>query len=127
MGRIALSAQMMAMTKEHAQMETQLNENQDVLESKWRKQMESQKERFEEKEAVILGLKETIAGLEGEIEALKGSLQKEKSVAVAEAAEDMSKLGAEINILKERIKVEELKAQQNGMASEKMVAELENQ
>merc|ERR1712232_951818 len=80
--RIALSAQMMAMTKEHAQMETQLNENQDVLESKWRKQMESQEERFEEKEAVILGLKETIAGLEGEIEALKESLQKEKSVAV---------------------------------------------
>jgi len=125
--RIALSAQMMAMTKEHAQMETQLNENQDVLESKWRKQMESQEERFEKKEAVILGLKETIAGLEGQIEALKESLQKEKSVAVAEAAEEMSKLGAEINILKERIKAEELKAQQNGMASEKMVAELENQ
>ena len=89
--------------------------------------MESQEERFKEKEAVILGLKETIAGLEGEIEALKESLQKEKSVAVAEAAGEMSKLGAEINILKERIKAEELKAQQNGMASEKMVAELENQ
>merc|ERR1712045_602925 len=78
--RIALSAQMVAMTKEHAQMETQVNENQDVLESKWRKQMESQEEKLKEKEAVISGLKETIAGLEGEIEALKISLQEEKSV-----------------------------------------------
>ena len=58
---------------------------------------------------------------------LKVSLQNEKSVAVAEAASEMSKLTAEISILKERIRTEEIKALQNGKASEAIVASLEAQ
>jgi len=125
--RIALSAQMVAMTKEHAQMETQLNEAKDVLDSKWRKQLEAHEGKFQSKEDELLESKENIVGLQGEIEALKLSLQNEKSVAVAEAAEEMGKLTSEISILKERIKAEEIKIMQNGQASEKKVAALENQ
>jgi len=125
--RIALSAQMVAMTKEHAQMESQLNEAKEVLEGKWQQQLEVKEEEYRLKEDECAEARETIVGLNGEIDALKISLQNEKSVAVAEAAGEMSKLTAEISILKERIRTEEVKALQNGQASEKVVASLEEQ
>lgn len=106
-------------------METQLNEAKDVLETKWRKQLESQEDKFKGKEDELSQKQEVIAGLEGEIEALKVSLEQEKSVAVAETAKEMSKLNAEINILKERIKAEELKALESDQASAKKVQMLE--
>jgi len=125
--RIALSAQMVAMTKEHAQMETQLNEAKEVLEGKWKEKLEAQEEALKLKEQEIADTQEIIAGLKGEIDALKISLQNEKSVAVAEAAGKLSKLTAEINILKERIRAEEEKAVQNGEAAKKLQASLEAQ
>lgn len=125
--RIALSAQMVAMTKEHAQMESHLNDAKEVVEGKWRKQLEAQDELYHEKEGELAETRETVVGLHGEIDALKVSLQNEKSVAVNEAAEEASKLTAEINILKERIRAEEVKALKSGKASEKVVAGLEKQ
>merc|ERR1712038_370437 len=125
--RIALSAQMVAMTKDHAQMEMQLNEAKDVLEAKWRKQLDSKDEIYQEKVDELEKTNEVIAGLHGEIEALKVSLQNEKSVAVAESAKEMSKLSAEINVMKERIKMEEQKAMDSSAASEKKVVLLEQQ
>jgi len=125
--RVALSAQMVAMTKEHAQMESQLNDAKEVLEVNWRQQLEDKEEQYEEKEKEVANAREVIVGLRSEIAALKVSLQNEKSVAVAEAAEEMSKLNAEISILKERIRAEEMKAMQNGQACEKVVASLEAQ
>merc|ERR1712038_600485 len=125
--RIALSAQMVAMTKEHAQMETQLNEAKEVLEGKWKEKLEAQEEALKLKEKEIADTQEIIAGLKGEIDELKISLQNEKSVAVAEAAGKLSKLTAEINILKERIRAEEEKAVQNGEAAKKLQASLEAQ
>lgn len=125
--RIALSAQMVAMTKEHAQMETQLNESKEVLEVKWRKQLEVQEEQYKKKEEECAECREAIVGLNGEIDALKISLQNEKSVAVAEAAGEMSKLTAEISILKERIRAEEVKALESGQASKLVVNSLEEQ
>jgi len=125
--RIALSAQMVAMTKEHAQMEAQLNDAKEVLEGKWKEKLEEKEEEFRLKEKEIADTQEIIAGLKGEIDQLKISLQNEKSVAVAEAASKMSKLTAEINILKERIRAEEEKAVQNGEASKKLQASLEAQ
>merc|ERR1712038_641630 len=76
--RIALSAQMVAMTKDHAQMEMQLNEAKDVLEAKWRKQLDSKDEIYQEKVDELEKTNEVIAGLHGEIEALKVSLENEK-------------------------------------------------
>merc|ERR1719148_556181 len=100
--RIALSAQMVSMTKEHAQMESHLNDAKEVVEGKWRKQLDAQDQQYQEKEAELAMTRETIVGLNGEIGALQISLQNEKSVAVNEAAEEASKLTAEINILKDK-------------------------
>lgn len=125
--RIALSAQMVAMTKEHAHMETSLNEAKEVEESKWRKKFDSQEEKYKEKEAELTKASETIAGLNGEIEALKEALQNEKSAAEAENAEALSKLNSEINVLHERLKTEELKNEANGIASQQKVTKLEKQ
>jgi len=125
--RIALSAQMVAMTKEHAQMESHLNDAKEVVDGKWRKQVVLQDEQYAEKEAELAETREACVGLNGEIEALKVSLQNEKSVAVNEAAEEASKLTAEINILRERLNAEEIKTMKSGKASEKIVASLEAQ
>jgi kinesin family protein C1 len=125
--RIALSAQMVAMTKEHAQMETSLNEAKEVEESKWRKQLQAEDEKFKAKEQELIMTGETIAGLRGEIQALKESLQDEKSAAVAENAEHMSKLNAEINVLNEKLRMEEQKNEANGIASQEKVLKLEKQ
>jgi len=125
--RIALSAQMVAMTKEHAQMETQLGEASAVLEAKWRKQLEAEEEKHKNLKAEILIYNERIAGLEGEIDALKDSLQREKSDAMAESASEISKLNGEINIMKERLRMEERKFMESDKASEAKVLALENQ
>jgi len=125
--RVALSAQMAAMTKEHAQMETQLNEAKECLEGKWKDKLEDKEKEFKLKEQEITDAHEIIIGLQGEIDELKVSLQNEKSEAVAEAAGKMSKLTAEINILKERIRAEEEKAVQNGEESKKLQISLESQ
>lgn len=123
--RIALSAQMVAMTKEHASMETTLTESKDVLETKWRKKLEDQEEKYQEKQEEIVKLNERIVGLQGEISALKDSLKDEKNAAAAENAEEMSKLRSEIEISKERLRTEELKAVTMGNASQAKVDALE--
>lgn len=125
--RIALSAQMVAMTKEHAHMETSLNEAKEVEESKWRKELKQQEARFEAKEAELVKAGEVIAGLNGEIDALKEALQNEKSAAVAENAEEMSKLRAEIGVLHEKLKAEEYRNEASGLANQEKVLKLEKQ
>lgn len=125
--RIALSAQMVAMTKEHAHMETTLYEAKEVEESKWKKELEIQQEKLEAKEQELKIASEKIAGLQGEIEGLKKSLQDEKYAAVAENAEEMSKLSAEIQILHQKLRVEEQKNEVNGVASREKVLKLEQQ
>jgi len=124
--RIALSAQMVAMTKEHASMETTLNESKDVLETKWRKEIEAEQEKIKDKQAELDAANERIVGLQGEIEALKDALKDEKNLASAENAEEMSKLSAQIEILKERLRTEENRSLALGHASESKVAALEN-
>ena len=101
---------MVAMTKEHAQMETQLNEAEEVLEGKWQEQLEVKEEEYRLKEEECAQAREIIVRLKWEIDALKVSLKNEKSVAVAEAASEMSKLIVDISVLKERIRTEEIKA-----------------
>merc|ERR1712038_578286 len=108
-------------------METSLNEAKEVEESKWRKELQLQEQKYHEKEEELKQAGEKIAGLNGEIEALKEALQNEKSVAVAENAEAMSKLNAEINVLHEKLKAEELQNEANGIAANQKIAKLENQ
>uniref|UniRef100_A0A7S3Q460 Kinesin motor domain-containing protein n=1 Tax=Chaetoceros debilis TaxID=122233 RepID=A0A7S3Q460_9STRA len=123
--RIALSAQMVAMTKEHAMMETTLSESKDVMETKWRKKLEAQEEKYENKEKDIVVLNERVAGLQGEISALMDALKDEKNLAAAENAEEMSKLRSEIEIMKERFRAEELKGLALGASSAEQVLEFE--
>lgn len=123
--RIALSAQMVAMTKEHAQMEATLNDSRDIMETKWRKQVEEESEKLVVKQQEMNKLQERIVGLQGEIEALKLALKDEKNVAAAENAEQMSKLSAEIEILKERLRSEENRSRELGVSSQNQVDELE--
>jgi chromosome segregation ATPase len=54
--RIALSAQMVAMTKEHAHMETTLNESKSIMEAKWRKEVEAEAKK--ENKIPVVGLSE---------------------------------------------------------------------
>lgn len=124
--RIALSAQMVAMTKEHAQMETTLNESKDVMETKWRKEIEAETEKIAAKQKELDMANEKIIGLMGEIEQLKLALKDEKNAAHAENAQEMGKLASEIEILKERLRSEENRSREMGVASESKVRELED-
>lgn len=123
--RIALSAQMVAMTKEHAHMETTLNESKSIMEAKWRKEVEAEARKLETKQKELDAANERIVGLLGEIEALKLALKDEKNAAHAENAEEMSKLASEIEILKERLRSEEMRSREMGIASQSKVEELE--
>ena len=125
--RIALSAQMVAMTKEHAHMESSLTEAKEFEESKWKEELEVQQEKYKMKEKELEQAKERIAGLNGEIEALKAALKNEKSAAVATNAEEMSKLNAELRVLHEKLRAEEMRSSANGAATEAKVAKLEQQ
>jgi len=119
--RIALSAQMVAMTKEHALMEAQLNEANEILEAKWRKQFKAQEDLIQQKEDALTESLETVTGLEGEIASLKEALSDKKSKQEAEHAEEISKLNGEVRRLEGRIKAEEekLAAVQEAFAKER--------
>ena len=125
--RIALSAQMVAMTKEHASMETSLTEAKEIEEVKWKRILEEQEEKYKAKEKELVKAGEVIAGLNGEIEALKKALQHEKSAAVAENVEEMGKLNAQIGVLQEKLKAEENRNEANGLANQQKVLKLEQQ
>jgi len=125
--RITLSAQMVAMTKEHAQMESNLNDAKEVVEGQWRKQLEEQEGQYESKEEELAEARESCVGLNGEIESLKVSMQQEKSVAMDEAAREVNQFVAEIDVLKDKIRAEEAKGLKSGQDSARVVAELEAQ
>ena len=119
--RVATQAQMVAITKEHALMEAQLNEANEILEAKWRKQFKAQEELIQQKEDALTESLETVAGLEGEVASLKEAISDKKSKQEAEHAEEISKLNGEIRRLEGRVKAEEEKlvAAQEAFAKER--------
>jgi len=123
--RIALSAQMVAMTKEHAYMETNLTESKDVMETKWRQQVEAEASKLTQKQAELNEANERMIGLGGEINAMKLALKDEKNSAHAENATEMGKLASEIEIMKERLRTEEMRSRQLGVSSQSQVEDLE--
>jgi len=125
--RIAISAQMVAMTKEYAQMEAQLKDASTFEEVKWRKMMEGQEEKLASKENELkLALEEQMA-LHVQIDALKQALQTEKTFAVADTTEEMSKLKGELLVLKERMKMDGEKIAAQDIANLRKIKELETQ
>jgi len=123
--RIALSAQMVAMTKEHAHMESTMTESKDVMDEKWRNQIQAETTKLNDKQKELNKANERIVGLQGEIQVLKLALKDEKNAAHAENAEEMGRLASELEILKDRLRTEENRSKELGMTSENQVAELE--
>jgi len=125
--RIALSAQMVAMTKEHAQVEAQLREGNESLDRKWNERLEHHNKSFSFKEKELSEAKEIIARLEAEIESLKQALSDQKSIAHAKSAEEISRLKGEINFMKERSRTEEKRRFSVGVVNAQQVKHLESQ
>lgn len=125
--RIAMSAQMVAMTKEHAQVEAQLREFNESKQKEWLQKQESMEANKKVKEEKLVDANEVIAGLRGEINSLKQTLQDQKSQAQAESAEKISSLTGEINMLNERIRASEQNALSTGVANAEQVKRLEEQ
>jgi kinesin family protein C1 len=123
--RIALSAQMVAMAKEHAQLESRVKDSNDTIEKNWAKQIEDEQKKLAVKEKEIKQAQEKISGLQGEIEALRDSLKKEKDNVQAGNIEEIAKLKSEVAILKEKLKTKEMEARMSNAATEEKVQELE--
>jgi len=125
--RVACSAQMVAMTQEHARVEAQLKESNEGLERQWREKLAAQMEVFKKKENELLEEKEINTALEGELTSLKQALNDEKNKENAKSAEEIGRLNGEINVLKERLKAESEKSMSLGQATAEQVAALEAQ
>jgi len=125
--RIALSAQMMAMTKEYAQMEAQLKDSNAILEAKWRKTLEMEEEKVQNKDHDLKVAQEELCALQVQIDELKQALQTEKNVALVEYAEEVSKLKGELLVLKERMKTDEEKITAHELINAQKVGALEAQ
>uniref|UniRef100_A0A7S4JBW0 Kinesin motor domain-containing protein n=1 Tax=Odontella aurita TaxID=265563 RepID=A0A7S4JBW0_9STRA len=123
--RIACSAQMVAMTQEHARVQAQLKEENVGLERRWREKVEVQRDSLDEKDEAILKSKQIISGLEAERDSLKEAMKDQKNMVNAKSAEDIGQLMGEINVLKERLKAEEQKSKFVSVAGAEKVAALE--
>lgn len=125
--RIALSVQMVAMTKEYAQMEAQLKDSKDILEAKWRKILEMEEHKVQTKDIELKMAQEELCALQVKIDELKQALQTEKNVALVEYAEEVSKLKGELLVLKERMKYDEEKIAAHELVNAQKVVTLEAQ
>jgi chromosome segregation ATPase len=125
--RIAISAQMLAMTKEYAQMEAQLKDSSTFEEVKWRKMIEEKDEQLAIKENELKAALEEHMALQVQIEALKHALQSEKTVAFSDTTEEMSKLKGELRVLKERMKLDGEKIAAQDVSNLKKIKDLETQ
>jgi chromosome segregation ATPase len=125
--RIALTAQMMAMTQEHAREEAKLKETNESLERQWRETTEDNVRSLNKKDETISRLTETISGLEGERDSLKDALNDKKTMANAATLEEIGRLNGEINAMKERLRSEERRTISLGNARADQIQELEAQ
>ena len=125
--RISCSAQMVAMTQEHARIEAKLKEENVGLGRHWREKLDVQVNALNDKEELRLEAKQIISGLEAELNSLKKSLSDQKNMANARNAEEIGKLTGEINVLKERLKAEHHRTTSVSTASAEQVAGLEAQ
>jgi len=125
--RIALSAQMVAMTKEHAEIEVMLKESLSSTIRQYEEKLDNKDILFSEKEKESSDHQEGIARLEAEILSLKQALNDEMTMAQAKSAEVISGLKGEINMLKERMKIAEHKSLSVGAATAEQVENFETE
>jgi len=125
--RIAMAAQLMAMAQDHARMEQHLKEADEVLERKWSDKMTEQKKLYDMRGNELGESHQTIAGLEGEIQALKQALNDhENGVLVSKnQTQELSQLKGEIIAAREKLKFEEERFRSVEKKYEQTVKELE--
>lgn len=125
--RIAISAQMVAMTKEHTQLESSLRQTHETEISKVQGLLQEKEIYLEEKHNELVLSNERIACLEAEIKSLIGSINEQKTIAEAKNAEEISQLRGQINLLNERLRTEEKKSHIAGVASAELLKELQEE
>jgi len=125
--RIALSAQMIAMTKEHTQLEALLRQTHELTMARTQELVQEKEKSIEEKQNQLSSAHERIAGLEAEIKSLIGSINEEKTIADAKCAEEISQLRGQVNLLNERLRMEEKKTHTVGIASAEQYKDFQSQ
>jgi len=125
--RKATSAQMVAMTSEHAKAEAQWLEASQSTERELQGQLDAQARTLKEKEEEIRSAKEVISSLEGERNSLKTALNEERTMAEARNVEEVSRLKGEVNLLNKRLEDEEERAKEEGVVTKSQLLDLEEQ
>ncbi len=123
--RVALSAQMLAMTKEHSKAETQMRDDMEKLEKSWAEKHSAAVRESVKKDEKLNEFREEITSLMAEQASLKQSLSEQKTALDASKEEEIGRLKGEITVLHERLKSEVENSQSVGVVSAQRVRELE--
>lgn len=123
--RVALSAQMLAMTREHSKYESQMRDDIEKLEKSWEEKKAAAMRESVEKDEKLKECREQITSLIAEKASLKKSLTEQKTALDASKEEEIGRLKGEITVLQERMKSEVENLQSVGIVSEERVRLLE--
>ena len=125
--RIAVSAQMMAMTTDHAAKEQRIREEGEQKEREMEAKITELTTKLEEASARIDERGEQIRGLESERNAFKEAMQSQEFQHSAQSTAEIARLKGEVEVLREKLANAELRSAAFGEKSAEDVAELENQ
>ena len=123
--RVAVSAQLLALTKEHSKAETQLRDDMEKLEESWIAKYNAAVEESDTKDEKLNECREEIASLEVERVSLKQALSEQKTALDTSREEEIGRLKGEVTALQERLKSEVEHLQNDGAVSAQRVRELE--
>ncbi|GMH76972.1 hypothetical protein TL16_g07252 [Triparma laevis f. inornata] len=125
--RIAVSAQMMAMTTEMTTKEAQIREEGEKKERELESKIVELQAKLEEKNALCDERGEQIRGLESEKQSLREAMQSQEFQHAGASAEEIARLKGEVEVLKEKCRNAELRSAAFGEKSAADVLELEDQ
>jgi len=123
--RVALSAQMLAMTKEHSQAETQIRGDMEKLEVSWSEKHAAAVRESAEKDEKLNECREEITTLIAKQASLQQALSEQKTALDASKEEEIGRLKGEITVLQEKLKLEVENLESVGIVSAQRVRELE--
>ncbi|GMH96701.1 hypothetical protein TrST_g5295 [Triparma strigata] len=125
--RIAVSAQMMAMTTEMTTKEAQIREEGEKKERELESKIVELQAKLEEKSTLCEERGEQIRGLESEKQSLREAMQSQEFQHAGASAEEIARLKGEVEVLKEKCRNAELRSAAFGEKSAEDVRELEDQ
>ncbi|KAL7494093.1 hypothetical protein ACHAWT_004624 [Skeletonema menzelii] len=124
--RVALSAQMLAMSKEHSRAETQMRNDIEKVEVSWSEKHAAAVRESVEKDEQLKKCREEIISLIAKQESLKQALSEQKTALDATKEEEIGNLKGEITLLQERLQSEVENLKSAGITSVQRVRELED-